>query len=124
MIGRWRDLPAIYDEVVAAIDAVPGTLAGSAHQSHAYIDGACLYFSLRGDVEVDKRAEWYRAAWDAANAVILKHDATLSHHHGVGLLRAPYMQESLGASFDVLRAVKAALDPKNLLNPGKLGLDA
>jgi alkyldihydroxyacetonephosphate synthase len=124
MIGRWRDLPAIYDEVVAAINAVPGTLAGSAHQSHAYVDGACLYFSLRGDVEVDRRAEWYRAAWDAANAVILKHDATLSHHHGVGLLRAPYMAESLGAGFEVLRAVKAALDPKNLLNPGKLGLDA
>ncbi|SIO04292.1 FAD-binding oxidoreductase [Agromyces cerinus] len=124
MIGRWRDLPAIYDEVVAAINAVPGTLAGSAHQSHAYVDGACLYFSLRGDVEVDRRAEWYRAAWDAANAVILKHDATLSHHHGVGLLRAPYMAESLGAGFEVLRAVKAALDPKNRLNPGKLGLDA
>ena len=62
MIGRWRDLPAIYDEVVAAINAVPGTLAGSAHQSQA--------------------------------------------------------------GFQVLRAVKAALDPKNLLNPGKLGLDA
>ena len=54
MIGRWRDLPAIYDEVVAAINAVPGTLAGSAHQSHAYVDGACLYFSLRGDVAVDQ----------------------------------------------------------------------
>jgi alkyldihydroxyacetonephosphate synthase len=124
MIGRWRDLPAIYDEVVAAINAVPGTLAGSAHQSHAYVDGACLYFSLRGEIEVDKREEWYRAAWDAANEVILKYDATLSHHHGVGLLRAPYMAESLGAAFAVLRTVKAALDPKNLLNPGKLGLEA
>ncbi|MET0853761.1 MAG: FAD-binding oxidoreductase [Microterricola sp.] len=124
MTGRWRDLPAIYDEVVAAVNAVPGTLAGSAHQSHAYVDGACLYFSLRGDVAVEERAAWYRAAWDAANAVILKHNATLSHHHGVGLLRAPYMEESLGAGFAVLRAVKAALDPKNLLNPGKLGLEA
>ncbi len=124
MTGRWRDLPAIYDDVVAAINAVPGTLAGSAHQSHAYVDGACLYFSLRGEVEVDKRAEWYRAAWDAANAVIIKHNATLSHHHGVGLLRAPYMEESLGSGFAVLKAVKAALDPKNLLNPGKLGLEA
>ncbi|MDJ0353568.1 FAD-binding oxidoreductase [Pseudarthrobacter sp. PH31-O2] len=122
MIGAWKDLPAIYDEVVAAINAVPGTLAGSAHQSHAYLDGACLYFSLRGDVAVDERARWYRAAWDAANEVILRHGATLSHHHGVGLLRAPYMAESLGNGFDVLRTIKAALDPKNLLNPGKMGL--
>ncbi len=122
MTGRWRDLPVIYDEVVAAINAVPGTLAGSAHQSHAYVDGACLYFSLRGEVDVDKRAAWYRAAWDAANAVLIKHNAALSHHHGVGLLRAPYMAQALGTAFPVLETVKRALDPRNILNPGKLGL--
>ncbi len=61
----------------AVLSAVPGTLAGSAHQSHAYPDSGCLYFSLCGEVEVDKRAQWYRAAWDAANAVILKYGATL-----------------------------------------------
>jgi alkyldihydroxyacetonephosphate synthase len=122
MAGRWSDLPAIYDEVVAAINAVPGTLAGSAHQSHAYVDGACLYFSLRGEVAVEDRATWYRQAWDAANAVLIKYNAALSHHHGVGLLRAPYMRESLGPAFAVLLAVKQALDPKNILNPGKLGL--
>ncbi|WP_066300897.1 FAD-binding oxidoreductase [Arthrobacter luteolus] len=122
MVGPWAVLPAVYDDVVAAINAVPGTLAGSAHQSHAYVDGACLYFSLRGDVDVAERGVWYRQAWDAANEVILRHNATLSHHHGVGLLRAPYMERSLGTGFEVLRAVKAALDPQNLLNPGKLGL--
>jgi len=122
MSGRWSDLSAIYNEVVAAVNAVPGTLAGSAHQSHAYVDGACLYFSLRGDVAVEQRATWYRAAWDAANAVLIKYNAALSHHHGVGLLRAPYMQESLGDAFNLMLAVKRQLDPQNLLNPGKLGL--
>ncbi|MDB5654747.1 MAG: hypothetical protein JWQ94_2360 [Tardiphaga sp.] len=122
MTGRWRDLPAIYDEVVAALKAIPGTLAGSAHQSHAYVDGACLYFSLRGEVAVDKRAEWYRQAWDAANAVLMKFNSSLSHHHGIGLLRAPYMAEALGTAFPVLETVKRAFDPQNILNPGKLGL--
>lgn len=122
MSGRWSDLPAIYTEVVNAVNAVPGTLAGSAHQSHAYVDGACLYFSLRGDVEVERRGLWYRQAWDAANAVLIKYNAALSHHHGVGLLRAPYMQESLGSAFEVLRTIKRTLDPQNILNPGKLGL--
>ncbi|MEM5315171.1 FAD-binding oxidoreductase [Paraburkholderia sp. JHI869] len=122
MIGPWKDLAGIYDDVVKAINAVPGTLAGSAHQSHAYVDGACLYFSLRGDVEVADRAQWYRAAWDAANRVIIQYNATLSHHHGVGLLRAPYMNDSLGSAFAVLETIKQALDPKNILNPGKLGL--
>ncbi|MNX44286.1 putative FAD-linked oxidoreductase [compost metagenome] len=122
MAGRWSDLAAIYTEVVNAVNAVPGTLAGSAHQSHAYVDGACLYFSLRGEVEVDRRAQWYRQAWDAANAVLIKYNAALSHHHGVGLLRAPYMQESLGSAFPVLQSIKRTLDPQNILNPGKLGL--
>lgn len=123
MAGRWSDLAAIYTEVVDAINAVPGTLAGSAHQSHAYVDGACLYFSLRGEVQVERRAQWYRQAWDAANAVLIKYNAALSHHHGVGLLRAPYMRESLGSAFPVLQAIKRTLDPQNILNPGKLGLD-
>lgn len=122
MVGCWRDLPAIYDDVVTALKAIPGTLAGSAHQSHAYVDGACLYFSLRGEVEVNARAAWYRAAWDAANSVLIKYGATLSHHHGVGLLRAPYMKESLGTAFPLFETIKNALDPNNLLNPGKLGL--
>ena len=123
MIGRWRDLPTIYDDVVAAVNAVPGTLAASAHQSHAYVDSACLYFSLRGDVAVDKRAEWYKAVWDAANAALVEAGAALSHHHGVGLLRSPYMEPGLGSAFPLLEQIKQAIDPQAILNPGKLGLN-
>lgn len=122
MTGRWRDLPAIYDELVAAVKETPGTLAGSAHQSHAYVDGACVYFSLRGEVPVEERETWYKNVWSAANAIVLKYDATLSHHHGVGLLRGPYMRATLGEAFGVLENLKVAVDPDNLFNPGKLGL--
>ena len=46
----------------------------------------------------------------------------LSHHHGVGLNRSRFVREALGPSFDVLVAMKQALDPNGILNPGKLGL--
>ncbi len=46
----------------------------------------------------------------------------LSHHHGVGINRGRYLQDYLGGGFQVLTAVKAALDPHGILNPGKLGL--
>ncbi|PXX71745.1 alkyldihydroxyacetonephosphate synthase [Nocardia tenerifensis] len=122
MAAPWSALPAIYREVVDAIEAVPGSLVASAHQSHAYTDGACLYFSLRGEVEPDKRRHWYRAVWDSANEVLLRHGAALSHHHGSGLLRGPYLPAALDTGFGTFTAVKQALDPAGLFNPGKLGL--
>lgn len=123
MVGSWKDLPAIYDEVVQAVESVDGTQGCSAHMSHAYVSAGCIYFSMRGTTDVEKRTEWYREIWDRANAVLIKHDATLSHHHGVGLVRARFMEPSLGSGFSILQQVKKCFDPKNIFNPGKLGLD-
>ncbi|HEY8215848.1 MAG TPA: FAD-binding oxidoreductase [Acidimicrobiia bacterium] len=120
--GAWRALPEIYDAATAAIRGVEHTLVASAHQSHAYSDGACLYFTFAAQPPADRREAYYRAAWDAGTRAVLAHGGALSHHHGVGLNRARYMREALGPAFDVLVAVKAALDPHGILNPGKLGL--
>jgi len=120
--ARWRDLPAIYEATTAALRAVEGTLMASAHQSHAYGDGACLYFTFAGQPDATARESYYRAAWDAATTTVLALGGALSHHHGVGLNRARFVREALGAGADVLAALKTALDPHGILNPGKLGL--
>jgi alkyldihydroxyacetonephosphate synthase len=121
--GRWRDLPAIYESTVEALAAVPGTIAASAHQSHSYPDGACLYFTFAGKVDdPDGRTAYHRALWDAGQRAALGAGAALSHHHGVGLARSRYVADALGPAFDVLVAVKQTLDPNGILNPGKLGL--
>ncbi len=120
--ARWRDLPSIYDAAIDALRAVDGTLVASAHQSHAYTDGACLYFSFAGQPAPDDRERYYRAAWDAATSVVLAHGGGLSHHHGVGLNRARFVGDALGDAAVVLAGLKAALDPRGILNPGKLGL--
>ena len=120
--ARWRDLPKMYAEAAQAIQAVDGTLAASAHLSHSYPDGACLYFTFAGQIEPDRREAYYRAAWDAGTRTVLAAGGALSHHHGVGLNRARFVREALGEAFDVLAAVKAALDPHGILNPGKLAL--
>jgi alkyldihydroxyacetonephosphate synthase len=120
--GRWRDLPAIYTAATTAIHGVDGTVAVSAHQSHAYGDGACLYFTFGGAPDADRRSDYYRAAWDAGTRAVLDSGGALSHHHGVGLNRARFVREALGDAFGVLAAAKQALDPRGILNPGKLGL--
>jgi alkyldihydroxyacetonephosphate synthase len=120
--GRWRDLPAIYDTTVEALLGVPGTIAATAHQSHSYPDGACLYFTFAGKVDAADRTSYHRALWDAGQRAALAAGASLSHHHGVGLVRSQFVAEALGPAFEVLVAAKAALDPNGILNPGKLGL--
>jgi alkyldihydroxyacetonephosphate synthase len=120
--ASWSTLPAIYRAGVEALSAVPGVRAASAHQSHAYTDGACLYFTFAGRPPDGDRDAMYAACWDAGTHAVLANGGVLSHHHGVGLNRSRFVDDALGASAATLAAVKSALDPRGILNPGKLGL--
>jgi alkyldihydroxyacetonephosphate synthase len=118
----WGRLPDIYIAATAAIRQVEHTLVASAHQSHSYTDGACLYFTFAGRPPEGAREAYYRAAWDAGQRAVLTAGGALSHHHGVGMNRARFVRDALGNAFDVLVSVKQALDPHGIMNPGKLGL--
>jgi glycolate oxidase len=49
---------------------------------------------------------------------------TLTGEHGIGLSKAPYMTlEHDAVAMDVMRSIKKMLDPKNILNPGKMALE-
>jgi FAD/FMN-containing dehydrogenase len=58
---------------------------------------------------------------DAVNAVVRDLDGSFSAEHGIGRLK-PYMMPEWrgGAELQLMRKIKAALDPQGLLNPGKL----
>jgi alkyldihydroxyacetonephosphate synthase len=131
--GKWSALPSIYHDAITRVTDIDETLAASAHQSHAYIDGACLYFTFAGrpgtrdgngdaNATIDDKETYYRAAFDAVTAATEAHGGAISHHHGIGLNRGRYLEHHLGAGFDVLTKLKNTLDPKGILNPGKLGL--
>jgi alkyldihydroxyacetonephosphate synthase len=119
--GPWSRLPGIYREATAALLAVPHARVASAHLSHSYLDGACLYFTFAATPPADEIEATYVALWDAGTRAVLAAGGNLSHHHGVGLNRDRFVAEALGPGQDVLAAVKAALDPTGILNPGKLG---
>jgi glycolate oxidase len=68
--------------------------------------------------------------WDAVKLLAqdfidltIKFKGTLTAEHGIGLAKAPYIRQELGLSLDVMKSIKLALDPKNILNPGKMGFD-
>jgi alkyldihydroxyacetonephosphate synthase len=119
--GAWATLPAMRRSVIDALRALPGITVASVHQSHAYLDGACLYFTFAAKPE-DDMTSLYRRAWDCVTNEVLARGGALSHHHGVGRNRARFVAEALGGAFDVLQDLKRQLDPDNIMNPGVLGL--
>jgi alkyldihydroxyacetonephosphate synthase len=121
----WSRLGALFESVRVALLAVPHARAATAHLSHSYPDGACLYFTFAATPPADEREATYVALWDAGQRAVLVGGGNLSHHHGVGLNRARFVEEAIGpVGVSVLSAIKQALDPNGILNPGKLGLSS
>jgi len=75
--------------------------------------------------DMRSKEEWarLRPAADELADLALEMGGTITAEHGTGLARAPYIEKQLGAALDVMRSIKNALDPHNILNPGKMGLE-
>ncbi len=120
----WSSVEALH---TAVGDALAGALAPSGtpalvwcHVSHVYPAGSSLYFTVAVAQSDDPVAQWQQAK-AAANAAIVRAGGTITHHHAVGLDHRGGMVDEVGElGVEVLRAVKATLDPVGILNPGKL----
>jgi alkyldihydroxyacetonephosphate synthase len=63
----------------------------------------------------------YRACWRRTMDAVVSLGAGIAHHHGIGRVRRAHLPQELGpVGVDLLRAIKATLDPDSLLNPGAL----
>jgi len=81
--------------------------------------------NLHPNILFDKRdpEQWKKVEQMVAEEfeIALRLGGTLSGEHGVGALKRPYMEQALGpVSIDIQKRIKAALDPLNILNPGKV----
>ena len=118
--ATWDRLMDLYRAVRAAIAEHAAVMA---HFSHAYPDGCSIYFTFAGHGSSRTESERiYDAIWDAGMRATSRVGGTISHHHGIGMLKAPYMQGEHREASRIFAAIKATLDPDNILNPGKLGL--
>ena len=121
---NWSNVPALK---AAVTDALTRSLADSGtpalvlcHISHVYPTGASLYFTVVAAQRGNAIEQW-RAAKAAASDAMVRTGATITHHHAVGADHRPWMRDEIGdLGVTMLRAVKAALDPAGILNPGKL----
>jgi alkyldihydroxyacetonephosphate synthase len=115
----WDHLPKLYHAVRNYIKKYPNTICMT-HASHFYAQGTNLYFIFITKMQtLDEFRKFQHGIIDK----IENNFGSLSHHHGVGRIMAPWMEKYLGVKqMDILRAIKKHFDPHNIMNPGGLGL--
>ena len=128
-IAPYEDIENIYWSMKSAVedgfkkyDAV-----FHAHFSHWYDWGTSIYptFVVKDfPKEFKKAIKLYEDIIDACIMVAIKNGGVVNEHHAIGMRLGSYMKECYGEeSFELFRTIKKSLDPNNIMNPGKLGLE-
>jgi alkyldihydroxyacetonephosphate synthase len=124
VVATYTRIQAVYDALHTAVrEPYRDTgLQLRMHFSHWYPWGTMIYGRfVVPDGGPDALALHDRIWEDGMNAA-LEAGAIINDHHGVGIKLGPYMRRQHGAALDSIRRIKTALDPHDVMNPGKLGL--
>lgn len=106
-------------EVVRAIEAL-GRQYGLQVVQFGHIGDGNLHPNVLFDPRVDAEEKVWELLHEIAR-VALRHGGVLSGEHGIGLMKRDFMSEAVDPeTLEALRRVKAAFDPHNRLNPGKV----
>jgi len=73
-------------------------------------------------IDPEKAEDWKRAekAVKEIYDAVLALDGSVSGEHGIGISKAPYFKQERATSLATMKAIKRALDPNNIMNPGKM----
>lgn len=122
---------SLADDMIVPISKIPQlirSIAMTAKKQHLTIGtyGHCGDGNLHAKVlfNVREKSAWVRA-WRACREIYSASIAlggSLSGEHGIGVTRAPFMEMEHGTELNLMRTIKAAIDPCNIMNPGKLSL--
>ena len=114
----WFCLGPTHEEVITALS--PHVLV-MAHLSHVYTDGGGLYFTFAAPLKGKEHSiDFYDMVWEKAMLATQKVGGIISHHHGVGRLKAKFMEKEWGRGAELFHALKKYYDPDGVMNPGKL----
>ena len=127
-VATFDKIEAIYHAKKAAIEGEFGKLGVEyiGHFSHWFPWGASLYdrFLLNSaPADPDEAQALHDRIWDVAVTTSLKHGGMINEHHGVGLKLSRFMSAQYGSAWPLLEAIKHAIDPNGIMNPGKVGFE-
>ena len=124
-VAPWSRLEELKSAVAGAFDrAMTETVSGAqrgvlmCHLSHSYPEAACLYFTAIFPQSQDAIGQWGHIK-AGVSAAIEEGGGAASHHHGVGADHVAMARLAKGdIGIEMLRGLKTALDPENLLVSG------
>ncbi len=89
--------------------------------AHSDANGVCVKFHMLYPMaEHEGLAQW-QAIMSAVTDAMMKTGGSVSYHHGIGRDHAPWPTQEKGTlGVAVIRALRTALDPDGIMNPGKL----
>jgi alkyldihydroxyacetonephosphate synthase len=92
-----------------------------AHISHVYPNACCLYITLITPMHAGREVDQWKEIKNLVLDIFMQCNASVSHHHGIGIdHREWYTRYSDPLTLEILRAVKQKVDPRGILNRGKL----
>ena len=118
---NWSNMEQVHRDVRKVCHALPNTVV-TTHMSHCYPQGANLYFIFLTKMQDEKEFKAYHTTILDA---IQRSGASISHHHGIGKMFAPWLEGYIGEKeYGVFKVLKNYFDPKYNMNPGgTIGLD-
>ncbi|HEY5347986.1 MAG TPA: FAD-linked oxidase C-terminal domain-containing protein, partial [Rhizomicrobium sp.] len=116
-------IAAIPDFLTRATEAVTKAVPGARSVSFGHVGDGNLHFNFSAPRGGDSKA--FLARWDEVQLIVhdivRAFDGSISAEHGIGVMKVGELARYKShEELDVMRALKSALDPKNILNPGKL----
>ncbi|MBI2518881.1 MAG: FAD-binding oxidoreductase [Bdellovibrio sp.] len=120
---QWSNLHHLHQEIKTALKQIAEKQKASCkvfcHLSHYYANGVALYFSILANRQDGRELAQWMEFKQMANQVIFKNNASISHHHGIGVDHKTHLFHS-PLHRAVVAAIKTQLDPEGIMNPGKI----
>ena len=109
--------------LLKAAAAIEDFMPGARPIPFGHLGDGNIHFNVSQPIGMDKQAyldRWYQMN-DVVHSIVTTLDGSISAEHGVGTLKRdllPAVKDPV--ALDVMRAIKHTLDPKGILNPGKV----
>lgn len=116
-------IPMIPSFLKAAGDYVEAEMPGARVIAFGHMGDGNIHYDVLGPEE-DKGSRWQEMGADVERGIhdiVTSHNGSISAEHGIGLLKRDELaMRKSDVEMEMMRAIKAALDPYGLMNPGKL----